>query len=64
MRNLLVIVFILFLTSITHCADAQKTANQKQPLQSKILDSVQWRKDNYIVNRDSAFLNPYYALQN
>ena len=25
--------------------------------------SPQWRKDNYIVNRDSAFANPYYAIQ-
>jgi carbonic anhydrase len=26
-------------------------------------DSASWLKDNYIVNRDSAFANPYFALQ-
>jgi carbonic anhydrase len=26
-------------------------------------DSIKWLKDNYIVNRDSAFANPYFALQ-
>jgi len=64
MRSLLVLIFILFLTSIHHSVYAQqKTAKQKQVVQNKIFDSIQWRRDNYIVNRDSAFLNPYYALQ-
>ncbi|MCW3080561.1 carbonic anhydrase [Segetibacter sp.] len=27
------------------------------------IDSAKWRVENYIVNRDSAFANPYYALQ-
>jgi carbonic anhydrase len=30
---------------------------------STAIDSAKWRKDNYIVNRDSAFANPYFALQ-
>ena len=27
------------------------------------IDSVQWRKANNIVNRDSAYANPYYGMQ-
>ena len=27
------------------------------------MQDPKWRKDNYIVNRDSAYLNPYYAMQ-
>jgi carbonic anhydrase len=27
------------------------------------IDSAQWRKDNNIVNRDSAYANPYFGMQ-
>src|SRR6187549_3304477 len=27
------------------------------------IDSAKWRKDNNIVNRDSAYANPYYGMQ-
>lgn len=27
------------------------------------MESAEWRKENYIVNRDSAYANPYYAMQ-
>lgn len=29
----------------------------------KRMQDPEWRKDNYIVNRDSAYNNPYYAIQ-
>jgi carbonic anhydrase len=35
--------------------------NKKQ--QAELLKDKKWRKENYIINRDSAFANPYYALQ-
>lgn len=31
--------------------------------QEELLKDSKWRKENYIVNRDSAYANPYYALQ-
>jgi carbonic anhydrase len=55
-------LFVIF--SQQACAQQKKTTQQKRTTTatSKI-DSAQWRNDNYIVNRDSAFLNPYYAMQ-
>ncbi|WP_313771871.1 carbonic anhydrase [Flavobacterium sp. TR2] len=37
-------------------------ANQNTYAQS-ITDSIRWRKENNIVNRDSAYANPYYGMQ-
>ncbi len=30
---------------------------------AKRMEDPEWRKENYIVNRDSAYSNPYYAIQ-
>ncbi|MEJ7914064.1 MAG: carbonic anhydrase [Chitinophagaceae bacterium] len=38
-------------------------ATKHRTIQNKGLDSVRWRKENNIVNRDSAFVNPYYGMQ-
>ncbi len=62
-KNLLVL-FIIFIWVLP--ADAQqKTTKQKKvsPPEAITTDSAQWRNDNHIVNRDSAYINPYYALQ-
>src|SRR5690606_38281507 len=53
----------------TACAQTQPTTNtnitpqQQADNLKKNMQNPQWRKDNYIVNRDSAFANPYYAMQ-
>jgi carbonic anhydrase len=66
MRYLFRLIFILFFI-YTQSVFAQKKvpAKQKQTpaTVSLTIDSAKWRSDNYIVNRDSAFINPYYALQ-
>ena len=38
-------------------------AQEKPPGATTIIDSVQYRKENHIVNRDSAYHNPFFALQ-
>lgn len=55
---------LLFIFSQYACAQ-QKAAKQKKgtPATVSVIDSAKWRRDNNIVNRDSAYLNPYYALQ-
>jgi len=66
MRNLFFISFILFFISPQQACAQAKTTTQKKQTAGKTnnqIDSAQWRRDNYIVNRDSAFVNPYYALQ-
>lgn len=47
------------------CAQRRATTQQKITPGTIALkvDSSIWRRDNYIVNRDSAYSNPYYALQ-
>lgn len=60
---------MLFVAMLAWCnvAFSQKVTNSKnQKVNSKSFfkySSPQWRKDNYIVNRDSAFANPYFAIQ-
>ncbi len=59
---------LLTLTALTctlHTADAQSTRRAKQSVQSTpvAIDSVQWRKDHYVVNRDSAYADPRIALR-
>jgi carbonic anhydrase len=51
-------ILALMLLSITACAQPRRTTAA-----TPVTDSAKWRRDNYIVNRDSAYINPYYALQ-
>ncbi len=46
-------------------ADAQSNRRAKQAAQTTpvAIDSTQWRKDHYVVNRDSAYANPRIALR-
>jgi carbonic anhydrase len=63
LKNSLVVGLFLFFTSFQSCAQ-QKNTPKKTPATTIIkIDSAQWRKENYIVNRDSAYSNPYFALQ-
>ncbi len=64
--NLPLMIFIVFACfSQVACAQRKATtqANRSRAMVSQVTDSVTWRRDNYIVNRDSAYVNPYYALQ-
>ena len=63
-KNLLAFAIIIFI-SILPAGAQQKAITKKKVSQSKTVttDSAQWRRDNYIVNRDSAYVNPYYAMQ-
>jgi carbonic anhydrase len=59
LKNLLIIGISVFFTfSQQACAQQKKTTTTTTKV-----DSAKWRMENYIVNRDSAFANPYYALQ-
>lgn len=65
MKKLL--LFCIALTLISTSTHAQKRGTSSKKRSSRAIaegmESPQWRKDNYIVNRDSAYVNPYYALQ-
>lgn len=62
--------YIFYLSTILIFAQTtiaqQKKGKQKKPtpvVTSPTIDSAKWRRENNIVNRDSAYINPYYALQ-
>lgn len=66
MRNLIALSFTLFFISTQYVYAQQKAATQQKQARAATtpeIDSSKWRRDNYIVNRDSAYINPYYALQ-
>ncbi|CAN5198812.1 hypothetical protein BH23BAC2_BH23BAC2_22530 [soil metagenome] len=66
-NTLLLICAIFFATLQTACAQTKPTTQtspqQQADLLKKNMQNPEWRKQNYIVNRDSAYHNPYYALQ-
>lgn len=56
---------MLLLTTQQACAQRKintRTTNNGAAIEQN-MKSPQWRKDNYIVDRDSAYINPYYAVQ-
>lgn len=66
-KNTLLLICAIFLASFqTACAQTKPTTTtpqqQAQDLKKNMQDP-QWRKDNYIVNIDSAVANPYHAIQ-
>lgn len=77
MRNVskFLVVFLLVLTTSVQAQRANREKAQKnskaetqrsfksKAQQEELLKDSKWRKENYIVNRDSAYANPYYALQ-
>ena len=42
---------------------AQKKKSKKEVAENVVIDSVQWRIDHYIVNRDSAYADPRIGLK-
>jgi carbonic anhydrase len=42
---------------------AQQRGQQVREIKKERYDDPVWRKENYIINRDSAYSNPYFALQ-
>lgn len=66
-QNALLLSCIIFFICLQFaCAQTQEamTSQEKAVIErEKNMQDPQWRKDNYIVNRDSAYANPYYALQ-
>ena len=52
------------LLQTTSFAQTKKTKKEKQQVVEKVIvDSVQWRKDHYIINRDSAYADPRIGLK-
>ncbi len=49
----------MLISSIGIYAQRAKKSNQKRTT----MDSVQWKKDHYIVNRDSAYVDPRVAIK-
>jgi len=64
MRNYTLLLAILLLTVLHIPAEAQQDRKQSRIDKLDEVDDIQaWKKENYIVDRDSAFANPYYAIQ-
>ncbi len=66
-RNTLLLLCTIFFAGIqTACAQTKPTTptpQQQAENMRKNMENPQWRKDNYIVNIDSAVANPYHAIQ-
>ena len=55
-------LFVFFLLIMTNYLHAQRPQMSSEQMKILMADS-EWRKENYIINRDSAYSNPYFALQ-
>lgn len=65
MKHFVFVTFIMFVVSSQQsCAQRKTTTNQGTTnVTTAITDSTVWRRYNYIVNRDSAYRNPYFGVQ-
>lgn len=56
---------ILFLMCLTISATAysQENKGKKNRVKKVAIDSLQWKKENYVVDRDSAYADPNLALK-
>ncbi|UYZ62339.1 carbonic anhydrase [Hymenobacter weizhouensis] len=68
LRNSLIMLALLgwlTTTPLTAKAQSRRSAPAKtaRTTQTASIDSAKWRKDHYVVNRDSAYANPYVALR-
>jgi len=64
--NFIRISLIFIFTSSQNVYSQQSGSNKQKRISATNtlkIDSAKWRRENYIVNRDSAYINPYYALQ-
>jgi carbonic anhydrase len=65
MKNLFLVLIITFVSFQIQAQKERKSKNvptTTTPTVTKF-DSVKWRKDYYIINRDSAYLDPYLGLK-
>lgn len=60
MKNLLILVTSL---TVSLTAYSQKSKTVKKATTAKIIDSVKWKKEHYIINRDSAYNDPRIGLK-
>jgi carbonic anhydrase len=65
MKKFLYLSYILSFLSIqfSYAQESTSPRNVSPETLEKRMESPQWRGENYIVDRDSAYLNPYYAMQ-
>jgi carbonic anhydrase len=60
-------LLLLLASACQLTAQAQKqrkrTAVKKEETKVAVIDSVEWRKQFYVINRDSAYANPYVGLE-
>ncbi len=61
--NFYLLLFILSICGLPVTGFAQKKTEINKEKQAALFEDPEWRKANYIINRDSAYMNPYYALQ-
>ncbi len=63
-KSLLTLCFgMFFIVGQTSFAQTETTSGTEAMMNAENMKSPEWRKDNYIVDRDSASANPYYGLQ-
>ncbi|WP_255478713.1 carbonic anhydrase [Rufibacter sp. XAAS-G3-1] len=65
-NNLLFLAYAFFFVTMQQACAQRKSAAQKSigpTTLSQNMKSAKWREQNHIVNRDSAYLNPYYGIQ-
>lgn len=64
MKNIILVCTILFLWQNEAVAQRKKATKQvAKPTIEVAIDSAKWRAERYIVNRDSAFADPYWGLK-
>jgi carbonic anhydrase len=54
---------LITIALITINVNAQKKKNQQNGQKNVITDSIKWKKEHYVINRDSASANPLIAIQ-
>ena len=61
MKQMFLIAIAFF--TFTVSGQAQRKVSKKEASAEVIKDSVKWRKEHYVINRDSAFADPRIALK-
>lgn len=64
MKRIILVFTILFLFQNEVSAQRKKTVKQQIKSNTEVpIDSAKWRTERYIVNRDSAYIDPYLGLK-
>ena len=64
MNKIFLLFFALILLNSATFAQTKKSKKEKnQNVETVITDSVEWRKDHYVINRDSAYADPRIGLK-